>query len=84
MIKPIIKGLDTPIRVDLGKRLDYIDGNIIFECPSCGYEMEFLNDTADLEYGDFFGTDYCWGCGEDFEDMNFEVETTVTISIKEG
>lgn len=82
MTKPIIKGLDKPITVDLGKRLEYIGGVITFVCPECGYEMEQLNDTADLEYGCFHGLSDCWDCGTDFDTEYFEVSATITISRK--
>lgn len=82
-VKPIISGLDKAIPVDLGKRLDYIGGDITFECPSCGEEMSLLGDTADLEYGSFHGTDSCWECGQEFEEYFFDVKATVVISIKE-
>ena len=82
-VTPIITGLDKPIKVDLGKRLAYISKNIVFECPECGYEVEFLDDPADLEYGSFYGVSECGNCDAEFEEYTFDVKATVTISIKE-
>lgn len=82
-VKPIIEGLDAPIPVDLGKRLEWIGGNVTFICPECGCKMETLDDTADLEYGSFHGLGECWDCGVDFTTEYFNVTATVTISRKE-
>lgn len=81
-VKPTITGLDVNIPIDLGKRLEWIGGRIVFECPECGHKMEQLDDTADLEYGSFHGFDECCECGADFEHQYFEVEAFVKIKIK--
>lgn len=73
-----------PISVDLGKRLEYINGNITFKCPICSYKMVMLDDTADLEYGSFHGPDSCWNCEAQFEEYDFKVKATVTISVEKG
>ena len=82
-VKPIITGLDKEIPVDLGKRLDYIGGDITFQCPSCNSVMSLLDDTANLEHGSFHGTGSCWECGQSFEEYFFDVKATVVISLKE-
>lgn len=82
-VTPLISNLDKPIKVDLGKRLEFISENIIFKCPECDHKMELLDDPADLEYGSFFGFEECHECGVDFETYNWEVKATVTISKKE-
>lgn len=82
-VKPIIHNLDKPIKVWLGKRLEDIGKNIIFECPECNHKMKFLDDPADLEYGSFHGTDSCWECGAEFEEYDFQVNASITITKKE-
>lgn len=82
-VKPIIHNIDKPIKVWLGKRLEDIAENITFECPECNHKMKFLDDTADLEYGSFHGTDECWECGVPFEEYNFQVSASITITKKE-
>ena len=82
-VTPIISNIGKPIKVSLGKRLDYISDNIIFECPECNHKMELLDDPADLEYGSFFGYEECHECGVDFETYEWEVKATVIISKKD-
>jgi len=82
-VLPEIRGLGKAIPVDLGKRLEWIGGNVTFVCPDCGYEMKLLDDPADLEYGSFHGLDECWDCGLEFKSQYFDVKATVTITLKE-
>ena len=84
-VNPIITGLDKPIEVWLGKRLEGVAGGegIVFECPSCGYKMNMTDDMANLEYGSFYGTNICYNCETEFNELEFEVKATITVSIKE-
>ena len=78
-VKPIITGINKPIKVRLGKRLDDVDENIHVTCPDCGYKMRYLDDPADLEYGSFYISDECWECGKEFEDTSFKVKAYIII-----
>lgn len=85
-VKPIIHGLNTPYALELynHKRPECFGEEVVFECPECGYEYSFNLGHGDvLEYGSFYGLDGCDGCGVDFENLQFEVTATLTISIKE-
>lgn len=77
--KPVIDGLNKPIEVGLGKRLEWIDDNIIITCPECGNTREYLDDTADLEYGSFYISDECYNCGKEYENIKFNVKAYVVI-----
>lgn len=83
-VYPIIKNINKPISIWLGKRIEGFQEDIILECPSCGYKMNLTSDSASFEYGELFSPDECWNCGEEFENIEFEAEATVTIKIKKG
>lgn len=85
-MKPIIEGLGKPMELDLYDiKRPIVYDCINFTCPSCGetFAVKDLSHGDELEYGSFYGYSECNECGQEFEDMEFEVSATVTIKEKE-
>lgn len=78
-VKPEITNLNTPIRIDLGKRVEDIHNNILVKCPNCGDIDYRLEDPADIEYGSFFLPDECLNCGQEYVETNYKLKAYIVI-----
>ena len=84
-MKPIVHGANTPL--DLGlfdcKRL-YAYGDIKFECPTCKevFSEVDLSEGDALEYGSFYSPSECYECGQEFDQVDYEITAEITIKIK--
>ena len=84
-MKPIVKGIDNPMKLELSEvKRPTTYNKVKFECPSCSEVFDTVNlaHGDPLEYGDFYSPDECYECGQEFEEIDFEVTATISIKIK--